>query len=454
MKKWFSKRHVRRKLQAALSGFVSLSLALAPLSADASQTGSQASNSGTNKMASMLSTGVGVLTMATGALSMAKGAQQMTCCMQGCDGAGKESVAKDAANKKTSDSVAKELADKALKNNASDGATGVSGINLPNAQPAKRVDDEFFRRFPDSASLDVNFGATARLGLLVKLFRAPTVTAGGGCIDAALALATGGLMLLQGMMALASARQAAANAALSDSNLGGLGAYDPGSGVGTGTGGIDQSGTSTGGSKIAGDGNKSAIRIDPALLRNGKADQVMSRFEKQFGLDRDQFAKDVASGKDPREILANAPQNPLSVSDMNKATTAARGMSDSEKADALGGSDLAELQKEIMANSSLGAEDTSYQAGKGSGASRKLASVSSDTLDDLGLDGGASSAGSLEGVSPEIKAALAKREEDLAKKSHFDTSLFEVVHRKYAEKARMISGAGIKAGGAAHATGE
>lgn len=468
MKKWFLKRRVCRKLQAGLCSLVVVSLTLAPISAEATQTGSQTSSGNTNNMASMLSTGVAVLSMATGALTMAKGAQQMACCMKGCDGAGKEGVEKKASNDSTSKAVADKLADKAKEDAAADGTRGISSITVPGGssgstptKPANRSEPEFQLRFPDSASLDKSFGATARLGLLVKLFRAPTVNAS-GCIDAALALATGGLMLLQGMMAMASAKQAAANADTSYSNAGTLGAIDQTGGTMSGVPGSGAPGESKlGDSKLTGasaTNGKSTISLDPAMLRNGKADVVMSRFEKQFGLDRDQFANDIASGKDPRELLANAPKNALSVADLNKATSAARGMSDAEKQDALSASELAEIQKEMAANAGFGLEDTSYNsAGKGSGASRKIASLSSDALDDLGGDamGGVVSAGLEDSsVSPEIKAALAQREEDLAKKSHFDTSLFEVVHRKYREKAKMISGAGIKAVGVVHAVGE
>ena len=200
----------------------------------------------------------------------------------------------------------------------------------------------------------------------------------------------------------------------------------------------------------SGAGQTPGIKVDPALLRNGKADAVMSKFESQFGLDRDEFANAVASGQDPRELLANAPKNALSMADLNKATGAAKGMSESEKQSALAASEMAEIQKEFAENTKLGSDENAYAAGSGktTGASisRRLAS---ETLDDLGLGEQelAGSAGLVDpSVSPAIRDALQRREDELSKKSHVDMSLFEVVHRKYREKLPMISGAGIKGG--------
>lgn len=439
---------------------LTVSIALAPVSAQASQSGSQTSSGNTNNMASMLSSAVSVVSMAAGALSMYNGIQQMSCCMQGCSGAGTKAT----GDKAKTDAAAK---------------TGAEAVKV---ESAKRIVPEFFKRFPDSASLDgcpllKGTSSQGKLNLMIQFFR-PQRAEAGGCADAALAMATGGLMLLTGMMGMMGAKQAAKNADTSYNNAGGLGNYGSlgtsgvdsgtsgsslnpnasgasggngtGNGVGTGIG-SGSDGSNIAGAKIgngSGAGQQPGIKVDPALLRNGKADVVMSKFEKQFGLDRDDFANAVAGGEDPRELLANAPKNAMSMADMNKATGAANNMSDSEKQSALAASELADIQKEFAANSKLGSDDNAYAAGGKAPASspRKL---SSETLDDLGLEStdvlGAASLVD-PAVSPAIRDALQRREEELSKKSHVDTSLFEVVHRKYKEKYPMISGAGIKAG--------
>ncbi|RYZ93933.1 MAG: hypothetical protein EOP11_27110, partial [Proteobacteria bacterium] len=190
MNKWFLKRRVCRKLQASLCSLVVVSLILAPVTAeaaDASQTAAQNTSGNTNNMASMLSTGVAVLSMATGALTMAKGAQQMACCMKGCDGAGKKGV----EDKTAQDAAAKLKGTSVIESAIKDSGVKTSTPAAPGTTGANRWEPEFERRFPDSASLENSFGAKANLSLLIRLFRAPTAQAS-GCIDAALALATGG----------------------------------------------------------------------------------------------------------------------------------------------------------------------------------------------------------------------------------------------------------------------
>ena len=92
--------------------------------------------------------------------------------------------------------------------------------------------------------------------------------------------------------------------------------------------------------------NGNQMKLDPALLRTGTANDIMGQFENRFGLERDQFAENVIGGRDPRELLATAPKNPISVGNLNKAITSAQSLSSEDKARASSAL-LAAAQKEM-----------------------------------------------------------------------------------------------------------
>lgn len=354
-------------------------------------------------MGSMLSQVGGVLSMAAGGLYIAKGAQELQCCMQGCDTqAGRSSV------------TGKEALDKAMQ----DGAKGVGG-----AANRRQPVDYFRLRFPDTAQ-----AAPVLLHLFI-----PARARAAGCLDAMLALGTGGLMLLNGMMGLAAAQQAAQNGAAAMDNAGSMASY-PGGGTSP-----TPDATKTDSAKFGGiSSNGSQIKLDPALLRTGTANDIMGKFENQFGIGRDSFAHDVLDGQDPRKLLGSAPKNPLSAADMNKAIIAAQNMSAEDKTKALAATPLPAAQSELAAQVESGAGTR----GPASGSGKPSKSEELDPLD--ALDAAASAKAGTEvpglGLSPEVKAALAARRAEEAKKLDENMSIFQIVHRRYREKAKFIFG--------------
>lgn len=375
--------------------------------------------------------------MAAGALSMAAGAQELACCAQGCmTGAGTGSTA----------------AQQGLTNAAQGAASGISngGDAKGSSQPAQRIPSDLPKRFPDSAR---SFQCPAPNGIVFQLFRSQPAQAS-GCADGVLALLTGGLMMAMGLMGMQGAQQAGANADQAYQNYGNLSGIpnmidpyklngpgnpnDPNNPNNPNTPGKP---TSPNGTNLGGNSNSQPIKIDPALLNNGKANEVMTKFEDKFGIPRNQFAEAVAAGKDPRDILANAPKNPLSPADVAKAMSGANNLSDAQKAAALDKAGLKEMQAEMLA--AMGDPANVYAGGGGGG---KLSKPKSLSLDDLGLAGAEEAAADKDdlGLSPEVQAALAARELASQRSQEKDFTLFQLVHRKYREKTKMIFGYGVK----------
>lgn len=377
-------------------------------SALASQAGAFSGAQGANSSAADLSKLMSVLSMAAGGLYIAKGAQQLTCCSFGCDGAGAASRAtKEAIDRKAAGSV--------------------------------MFREPVSRRFIEEARL------CPPRPLLLSLFAPPSArAAGGACLDAMISLVTGGLMLLNGILGMRAAGQAGRNAdALGASGTGMGSSYangvaSTGQGAGESAAASERGISSTGASM----GDAQLVRIDPALLRTGKANDIMTQFEDQFGINRDKFANAVANGEDPRQLLGSAPKNPISNADMNKATGGAREMSgeQKDKATALAGSALGGAEAELMAKLGLGGGDTVVNPGaSGTAASKARRRTFEDDpeLESLSVEGEDASGMQL---SPEVQAALAARDQDLRREGDSSLSLFEVVHRKYREKTKMIFG--------------
>ena len=116
----------------------------------------------------------------------------------------------------------------------------------------------------------------------------------------------------------------------------------------------------------------SSVKLDPALLRTGTANDIMGQLENRFGIPRDEFAQNVMNGRDPREILTGAPQNAIATADMNKAITAAQNMTDAEKKDAMANSPMSAVQTELLAkmneggvNAGAGGQRTTASSNKG-----------------------------------------------------------------------------------------
>jgi hypothetical protein len=379
------------------------------------QAGAQQSAANSNNMASMLGKAAGVLSMASGGLYMAKGAQELKCCMQGCNtGAGSESQAEKKAqeikNTQNADCVKNPLA----------------------CHPMRQPVDYRRLRFPTEARNSCPAPSILRAPFpMLWDFLRPAPARATGCLDGALALATGGLMMLNGMLGLAAASQAGQNGQVAASNAGNLGSADFANGTAPSPDGAGGPGTASLGG-VSGSGTQ--IQLDPALLRTGTANNIMGQFENKFGIARDAFAQDVLGGQDPRRLLASAPRNPLSVADMNQAMQAAKNMSDADKEKALAGTDLSAAQRELAAQAG--------GAGTRAPAAKPDAPFHDGELEPVAAEEKPKAEAPLDpvGVSADVQAALLAKQLDASKKSEFDYGLFERVHAKYRQKAKAIFG--------------
>lgn len=391
------------------------------MDADAAMKGA----SGLAKMAQGLSAPLSAATAAQGGNSMLKGKQQMECCKEGCDGAGKEA----AGNKAAQDAAGQA------------GGKAIDGVKVPessgpspkpfNPPPSQKLPDVYGRDqamnwLPVPASEGFTCSVSAsKAKMLFDLFRPHKVEAAAGCNDAMQAMAQGAMQMLQGLMGMMAAMNAGKQSSKGAGNASNLGAM-PGSAA--------EVPATVSGASLASDGSSGKITIDPASLRDGKAASVFADFEKNFGIPREVFASSMANGVDPREMLMNAPKNAFTASEMNMAFAAAKNMSEAEKNAAM--AQFADAQKDAAGK----IEAAAMNAG-GKSPNRSTSSSSSGELDDLGLGEGAKAdaASNLadSGLSPEVQAALAQREAASLRET---STIFQVIHRKYQEKIRMIYG--------------
>jgi hypothetical protein len=260
--------------------------------------------------------------------------------------------------------------------------------------------------------------------LLFHFLQPAKANASLGCIDAMIALTTGGLMLLNGVMGMQAANQANQNANGLLGNMDGMGSYPNAAG----TSPTPNRNTAS----LGASGLGQTIKIDPSLLHSGTANDIMGQMEKKFGISRDAFANSVANGEDPRNLFGSAPKNPLSNDDMNKATNSAKGMSEADKANALAATALANAQKELAKK--IDASEAQFAVNLGSGSGKGLSAFSLHKPD--------SELAELEtpptvenlNVSPEVQAALAAKDADDRINGITELSIFQVVHNKYRER--------------------
>ena len=359
-----------------------------PPPAPPSQQASQANAAKKSDLASNLSKAMGVISTAAGALSLYKGAQQLACCSSGCTGSGVDSQNKKNAIDKTS--------------------KGVSGFIKGTYQPV-----DFERRFQNQAS------TCPKLRFPFLRFLAPVqVEAAGGCADALLSMATGAMMMLSGTLGLMAAMKSGDNSNIADSNAGSMGAASSQS--------------------MSGQSNSGAIKIDPSLLHNVKADAVLGKFENQFGIPREQFAQSLLNGEDPRTLLMNAPKSAMSADDINKGYAGAGLLTDAQKKDALEQAGITSIQTDLAA-SVYGAN-----AGAGGGKVSSYKPSKNATLADLPelpqMPGSEEQAAAPVPLSPELQAAITAAETQKKLDGLGEQSLFEVVHLKYQEKQNNIYG--------------
>jgi hypothetical protein len=410
-------------------GVLSFAICFAPMVANAdpiTAVGSEAATGAGNTAASAMNNGLGAMTTAQGANSMAKGKQQMQCCKEGCDGAGKEAT----ANKAGQD-AAGQAGSQAVKPSfqAPEAPKPLEPIQW---KPSPSGAFNFHSIPRATISFCSNASSTAQLSAL-KLFRPQRVEAAAGCNDAMMAMAQGAMQMLSGLAGLAAAMMGAEKAAKANSNAGNL-SQIPNNGTPPATPAV------LGGASLANDtGNTTPIKIDSALLRSGKADSIYREFEKNFGIPREDFANNLLKGVDPRSMLMNAPKNAFTAAELNQAFSAAKNMSQEQKDAAMAAAGLADLQRDLA--SKAAAAMTGEISAAGGKSSNKSSSKDLEELDLSGLDGktaGAAggSAGSNQ-LSPELQAALAEKD---SAQMRVGTSIFEIVHTKYQEKMRQIYG--------------
>lgn len=261
-------------------------------------------------------------------------------------------------------------------------------------------------------------GAAIASGMSSGLLAATAVT-GNSCTDGMINTIAGGMMLVQGLMGMQGAKEAKGNANAAGTNASMLGSLN--------TSGIS-------GSTVKDD----EIKIDPSLLRKGKANSVMSDFENKFGINRDDFASAVGSGVDPRQLLMNAPKNAISAAALNNAVSEASKLSPDQQAELMAKAGVGDLQKEMMEE---------YEIPVGAGGGRSLAGSGSDTelapLPDLLGQNPEQQAnagfGDLQ-LSPEVQAALEKQALLDQTNGNTNITIFQMVKNKYKEKYGMIYG--------------
>jgi len=133
----------------------------------------------------------------------------------------------------------------------------------------------------------------------------PTTPAGVALIAAGMALIASGMAALAAAAKMnKNANKANANAFKMD-NLGDSYKSTISADEGKNVDGVSQLGDVK---KVdLGDGNTSGIKIDPALLRTGKMDNIYSDLENKTGINRDDFANSMANGENPLSLLSNSP---------------------------------------------------------------------------------------------------------------------------------------------------
>ncbi len=241
-------------------------------------------------------------------------------------------------------------------------------------------------------------------------------------------MAMGAMQIAMGLLGLLAALAAAQQAAKDDqngSNLSGL--NDPAASY---PGSTSPTPNPTTSGNISNGSNGSTVDITADKLHSKDVVAGLSAIEKQYGIPGDKFMDALKSGVDPKDLLSNAPKNPVSMDTLNKISdhlaanntmgndAAARILASSNAADAAGGPATADN----ALNSASGA---------------KPASPSSQELLDGDLGLGLN-------VSPEVKAAMIAKSEEIKRAKEMQAmnswSIFQLVHSRYQKLETMIYG--------------
>ena len=246
-------------------------------------------------------------------------------------------------------------------------------------------------------------------------------------------IAAGMALIAAGMAALAAASKMNNNANKAGNNaykMDNLNPYQ--STISNSTSTNAGTGTSTLGDvkKVdVGDGTTSGIKIDPALLRNGKLDGIYGDLEKKTGLNRDEFANAMAGGANPLALLSNSPA-------LRGKASASEGNLQKMMDDTLAKGNPPNAD-EMMNQLGLTSEDLGVVAPGGGGA-RAPSAAAQPNIDSLFPVSGDTKAGASGGdfmkISPEVQAALDKNG------IVHGRTIFEMVHSQYVKKTPLMFG--------------
>lgn len=181
--------------------------------------------------------------------------------------------------------------------------------------------------------------------------------------------------------------------------------------------------------------NTSSRSLSPKEVKEIYTDEVIEALadvEEEYGIPGDIFAQRLIRGEDALEILKKAPTNAAEDAEGRAALAEARAQ-------------LVGEAKVVLANQKLAAEEKVREPAESAAKKPAAKTYDKQSLKDrlrsrLGQDLASEEAPQeLPVVSAEVQAALAEREEAKLRERFREPSLFEVVHRKYQEKFRVIS---------------
>lgn len=247
-------------------------------------------------------------------------------------------------------------------------------------------------------------------------------------------IAAGMALIAAGMAALAAASKMNNNANKAGNNAYKMDNLSPykstitdgksGDGNGTGTSSLDP------GKVDVGEGGGTGIKIDPALLRQGKMDGIYGDLEKKTGINRDEFADAMANGGNPLALLSNSPA-------LRGKASASEGNLQKMMDDTMAKGNLPNAD-EMMNQLGLTADDLGkgnvVDLGAGGRGPSAATQPSIDTLFPGTEPKAGASGGDFMKISPEVQAALDKNG------IVHGRTIFEMVHSQYVKKTPQMFG--------------
>lgn len=257
-------------------------------------------------------------------------------------------------------------------------------------------------------------------------------------------VAAGMFMIAGGVGSMMAGQKMDNNSNRGYQNAGNLGSIGTPDGLRTNTGTILNKDGSLG--DRAGGGK---LEIDTNALRNGKLGEIFDKFEAETGINRDDFAKGVASGLSPAELLQG--QGGLTKEQYQNGIDNA--LASGGKGSPLDGADIEKLAKDAGLDELYAAANDGTVDFDGSGASRALAAkggAGSESKFDFGKLGGAETAAA--GADKVDISQLSEQvQKQLAKEGRTGLTLFQIVSSRYRKVTPMMFGedTGLSGTGAA-----